>query len=53
MVLTDCGFYELQMAPYTRTRLALRRRQAANLEPIVVSDDETSQYKPVEETDQA
>ena len=40
------------MAPYTSTRLALRRRQAANLEPIVVSDDETSQYVPVEETGQ-
>ena len=32
--------------------MALRRRQAANLEPIIVSDDETSQYVPVEETGQ-
>ena len=40
------------MAPYTRTRLALRRRQAANLEFIIISDDETFQYEPVEETGQ-
>ena len=39
------------MAPYQRTRLALRRQQAANLEPIIVSDDETFQPKPVEESE--
>ena len=32
--------------------MALRRRQAVNLEPIIVSDDKTSQYEPVEETGQ-
>ena len=28
------------MTPYMGTHLALRRRQEANLEPIVISDDE-------------